>query len=147
MIDTIDGANMIQGNLSNFVSDRFGQSNAALSLNGGWTQCPSTNYYFFTSQFSISLWIYPSIVNGLMVRVFDFGSGAASDNIILAINSGTSLAPRFVIYRGATKVKQLISSQKLALNQWNYLVATFDGISMNIYINALLASTGVAWKI
>jgi hypothetical protein len=143
MIDTIDGANMIQGNLSNFVSDRFGQANGALNLNGGWTQCPSTNYYFYTSQFSISLWIYPSMLNGEWARVFDFGSGAASDNIILSINSGTLLLlkPSFDIYQGGSQVIHFSSLQELALNQWNYLVSTFDGTFMNIYINALLTGT------
>jgi hypothetical protein len=141
MIDTIDGANMTQGSLVSFVFDRFGQANAALNLNGGWTQCPSTNYYFYTSQFSISLWIYPSLVNGSMARVFDFGKGAASDNIILSINYGTPLKPAFAIYQGATQVIHFSSLQELALNQWNYLVSTFDGTSMNIYINALLTAT------
>jgi hypothetical protein len=145
MIDTIDGANMVQGNLSNFVSDRFGQPNAALNLNGGWTQCPSTKYYFYTPQFSISLWIYPSLLNGVWVRVFDFGSGPSSHNILLSISTGTPLTPTFAICQGANLVNQLSSLQELALNQWNYLVATFDNESMNIYINALLTGTALTW--
>jgi hypothetical protein len=145
MIDTIDGANMTKGSLvSNFVSDRFGQANAALNLNGGWTQCPSTKYYFYTSQFSISLWIYPSMLNGEWARVFDFGSVNPLDDIFLSICEGTQLTPTFAFYQGGNLVKQVSSLKELALNQWNYLVATFDGTSMNIYINALLTGTALA---
>ena len=141
MIDTISNAHMTQGSLATYVSDRFGQANAALNLNGGWTQCPSSSIYFSTPQFSISLWIYPLAISGNMVRVFDFGNGGGSDNILLSINTGSPLTPSFGIYQGNYQAGQFNSLQALAYSQWNFLVATFDGFSMNIYINALQTLT------
>ena len=37
MLDQIGMANMIQGNLTSFTLDRFGNANSALALNGGYT--------------------------------------------------------------------------------------------------------------
>ena len=63
MLDTIGNSNMIQGDLTSFTLDRFGCPNAALALNGGWTQVPS-GIYFNTPEFSISVWVYPQQVGG-----------------------------------------------------------------------------------
>ena len=41
MLDQIGSSHLMQGNLTNFTMDRFGCSNSALALNGGWTQVPS----------------------------------------------------------------------------------------------------------
>ncbi len=40
MLDAIGSAVMSQGNLTSFTTDRFGNENSALALNGGWTQLP-----------------------------------------------------------------------------------------------------------
>jgi hypothetical protein len=52
MNDIIGNAHMTQGAFTIFVSDRFGNSNSALNLNGGWTQVPS-GIYFDAPQFTI----------------------------------------------------------------------------------------------
>ena len=62
----VGNEDMLQGNLTNFVPDRFGCANSALNLNGeGWTQVPS-GVYFNTPEFTITVWIYPqqNIQNG-----------------------------------------------------------------------------------
>ena len=41
MLDQIGSAHMTQGALTSFTSDRFGNANSALALNGGWAQVPS----------------------------------------------------------------------------------------------------------
>jgi len=56
MFDVIDVAHMTQGSSTYFTTDRFGNANAALALNGGWTQVPS-GIYFDTPEFTISVWI------------------------------------------------------------------------------------------
>ena len=80
MNDEIGTAHMTQGSLNLFVSDRFGNANSALALNGRWTQVPS-GVYFDSPEFTISVWVYPQQV-GSHARIIDFGNGQASDNIL-----------------------------------------------------------------
>jgi hypothetical protein len=56
MFDDIGDAHMTQGSLTTFSTDRFGNANTALNLNGGWTQVPS-GFYFNAPAFTISTWI------------------------------------------------------------------------------------------
>jgi hypothetical protein len=85
MLDEIGGAHMTQGSATTFVADRFGNANAALNLNGGWTRVPS-GIYFNTPAFTISTWIYPQTI-GSWARLVDFGNGAYSNNVVFAIGS------------------------------------------------------------
>ena len=91
MKDEIATAHMIQGKFISFTLDRFGKSNSALALNGGWAQVPS-GIYFDSPEFTISVWVYPQKV-GDWSRIIDFGNGPLSDNIIFALSDGNSLKP------------------------------------------------------
>ena len=135
MTDVIGSADMQQGANTTFTLDRFGNPNSALALNGGWTHVPS-GVLFNTTQFTISVWVYPQQV-GKNARVIDFGNGA-SNNIYLAVDWINTLRPYFGINIGSTQLSQSHSSQSLTLNRWQFLVATFDGSSLLIYINAIL---------
>ena len=138
MKDVIGSANMIQGNLTSFSSNRFGCPNSALALNTGWTQVPP-GVYFNTPQFTISVWVYPSNV-GDDARVFDFGYGQLVDSIILSLSFGNSLKPYLTIFSGSTLEFTVISSQNLVLNQWQFLVVTFDGTNVQIYLNGVVTA-------
>jgi hypothetical protein len=137
MLDEIGDAHMTQGALTTFSTDRFGNANAALNLNGGWTQVPS-GFYFNTPAFTISTWIYPQSI-GLWARLIDFGNGANSNNVVFAIGSPTNI-PAFQICITSPCTLTLSSSQALALNEWQFLAVTYDGSNANIYINSLLTA-------
>ena len=62
MNDVKGAADMSQGNATSYTSDRFGNANSALALNGGWTQVPS-GIYFNSPQFTITAWVYPQNAN------------------------------------------------------------------------------------
>ena len=137
MLDQIGTSHMTQGNLTNLTSDRFGNPNSALALNGGWTQVPS-GIYFDTPEFSISVWVYPQQV-GSYARVIDFGNGHGLDNILLTISSGNSLwQPTFDFYSGSNKLVSFISSQILNSDQWNMITITFNETNFRIYLNETL---------
>ena len=139
MCDTVGNADMQQGMYTNFTADRFGCPNSALNLNGGYTYVPA-GVYFDTPQVTISVWIYPQSV-GSWSRVIDFGNGAKSDNIVLNQASRLILKPEFHIYRGSIPKGSAASRTSLALSQWEFLVATFNGSQMSIYINGVLNGT------
>jgi hypothetical protein len=135
MNDHIGSAHMTQGNLTTFTLDRFGNQNSALALNGGWTQVPA-GIYFDTPEFTISVWFMPQQVSP-WARLIDFGSGPGTDNIVLVLNDANN--NRFPIV-GFENV-YLISSKPLIPYEWHHLASTFDGHTLNIYINGTLTDT------
>jgi len=142
MKDAIGTANMIQGNLTSFVADRFGNGNAALALNGGWTQV-AQGMYFDTLEFTISVWIYPQQIE-YYSRIIDFGNGKESDNIVLSLSSGNSLEPYFGLLSGSNFVFQTKSTKNITLNQWQFLTATYDSTIARIYLNGtFVAETNI----
>ena len=135
MNDLIGSSHMIQGNLTSFIEDRFGCLNSSLALNGGWTQVPS-GIYFDSPEFTISSWVYPQSVD-LNARVIDFGNGI-SDNIAFNLLVDKYPTTGLYILSGNTILISAISTQNLKLDEWQFLVATFDGKTSSIYINGTL---------
>lgn len=140
MLDHIGSAHMTQGSLTIFTSNRFGNANSSLALNGGWTRVPS-GVYFDTLEFTVALWVYPQTV-GIHARVFDFSNGAPSDNVLLCLDSGGDKKPFFQINKGSTFLPGVSSSVAWAQNQWQHLAATFDGHTLKIFINGTETASG-----
>ena len=136
MLDEIDSAHMLQGALTNFTLDRFNCPNSSLALNGGWTQVPS-GVYFNSPEFTISLWVYSQQV-GVNSWILDFGNGYNADNIILKHDSGGSRQPALRINNGSSSKGTAQSTKALTMSTWQMLTATFDGLTMKIYINGIL---------
>ena len=134
MNDLIGSAHMSQGLNTKFTADRFGFPDAALDLNGGWSQVPS-GIYFDTPQFSISLWIYAHKVVRTS-RILAFGNGSPSDTIEINL-----LNLEFYISNGSTWLSGSLSSTQLAENRWQLLAVTYDGSYLNIYIDGKLTSS------
>jgi len=140
MKDKIGSADMIQGNLTSFVSDRFGNQNSALALNGGWAQVPQ-GIYFDTPEFTISFWILPQKINGDDARVIDFGNDAYLDNILIKLFNTYSndRKPSLNIYNGTLDLGTVQSDRDLVDLEWQLLTVTFDGVQMVLYINGTKA--------
>ena len=129
MLDEIGSSHMTQGNLTSFTSDRFGNLNSALALNGGWTQVPS-GVYFNLPQFTISVWIYPQSI-GYHARIIDFGIGR-THNIILTFDSYVSICLMSNCYSASTSL--------VNINAWQFLAVTYNGNDASIYLNGKLVA-------
>ena len=139
MKDEIGTSDMKQGSLTYFTTDRFGNPNSSLALNGGWTYLPGGNY-FNTPELTISVWILPQNV-GSWSRLIDFGNGMM-DNIILALASGNYPLPfAFEIFNASHFLFMVISSQNLTLCQWQFLTITYDGSNAFTYLNGKLTAS------
>jgi hypothetical protein len=136
MTDLIGLAHMSQVNSTLFTSDRFGNVNSALALNGNWTKV-STGVYFNTLEFISTVWVLPQQVK-TWSRVIDFGNGQ-TNNVYLSLDHGLNKKPVFLANIGQSQ--QIKSSQALILNQWQHLAATFNGSTMSIYINGTLTAS------
>ena len=138
MIDEIGGSNMIQGSLTTFTTDRFGNINSALALNGGWTRVPA-GVHFNTPQFTISSWIYTQNL-GSQARLIDFGNGANMNNVVVTFNKVSTMAG-VEICPGSPCIVNFASSVAFTLNTWQFLAVTFDGATFSIYIDAVLTGS------
>ena len=137
MLDSIGVAHMQQGNLTKFDVDRCGNSNSALNLNGGYTQVPS-GVYFNTSEFTVSVWVYPLNMSGASVKIIDFGNGQSLDIIYFSFQSSSNLKPGLQIYVGTNQKISIWSSSILIMSQWQLLTFTFNITSVSLYMNAVL---------
>jgi hypothetical protein len=138
MKDVIGSADMTQGSLSSFTTDRFGNVKSALALNGGWTQVQA-GVYFDSIKFTISVWVYPMNV-GSWARIIDFGNGRDSDNIVLSLSYSNSLQPYFAILSGSNLIFQTKSTKPITLIHWQFLTVTIDGTNARIYLNGTLVA-------
>ena len=139
MNDTIGNAHMTQGSNTAFTTDRFGEANSALSLNGGYTNLPS-QIYFDTAQFSVSVWIY-YLNSGFWARVVDVGDGCHINQIDLAQQASLTNLPYLELYNETRLIFGLQSKIVLQNHTWQFLAATFDGSYTNLYINGTLTGT------
>jgi hypothetical protein len=107
-----------------------------LNLNGGWATLPK-GVYFNSPQFSITVWIYPQQI-GDWSRVIDFGNGCFIDEISLVIQGWCLNSPYISLYDSSANLLNYASSCSIPLitNQWQFLVATFDGSLLTLYIDS-----------
>ena len=137
MSDIVGKANMVQGANTMFTTDRFGNLNSALSLNGGYTNVPP-GYFFDTDQYTIAVWVYPDQL-GSWSRVLDFANGGLMDNIILTLTSNSLAVPVFGICNSTTNLFELNSATPLINKKWQFLTATFNfnSLTANMYIDGV----------
>ena len=147
-----------------FTSDRFSNANSALALELAYASIPS-GVFFDTPELTITVWVNPyfawnilrfTITNSVYesARIIDFGIGAANSNIVLALDSTSSVSspfnnpqacsaayPTFIIYDGTSNKSSVTSNKPLSENKWHHLAATFNGITLNLYMNGTIVGT------
>ena len=128
---------MINVSLTYTTFDRFGNDNAALALNGGYNFIPS-GVYLNTQEFSISLWVYPQKVSEWS-RIIELSNKNALDLVVFALSYKNTMQPYFEIRTDRnTKLFTEKTNQTVFMNQWQLLVATFNGTNARIYLNETL---------
>jgi hypothetical protein len=138
MLDMFGSADMSQGSLATFTTDRNGVQNSALAFNGGYTQVPN-GFYFNSPQFTVTCWFYPQSIAPCS-RIFDFGNGPGSDNIVVNLDSCASTnQPGISIFNGNVCFNSPMSPIALTNVQWQFLALTYDGANLKFYINNVLA--------
>lgn len=128
-------SNCIEGNCLGFdgVDDYISIPNAKFDLS-------------FTNNLTIAGWINPSsygdTVTGRAAEIFRYGSGAA-DVISLRINNSGQVRFEMGDHGVVNSYVSFLSNKTLSLNRWAFLVVTFNGSDMRMYINGKFDSMKV----
>ena len=134
MTDAVGTAHMTQGADTAFTSDRFGNPDSALNLNGGQTLVPS-GIYFNTPQFTITMWVYPlNTFSG--APILSFGNEESSTDSIELFMSPLSCALM------AEQSQNFNLALSLTSGIWQFLSLTYDGAYLYLYINGVI--TGIS---
>jgi hypothetical protein len=117
-----------------------GNANYAQALSGA---------YFTGTSFTVQSWVYVTAVLNWN-RIFDFGNGAGSNNVLLANSYGTSGKPGIYI-EGQQFQSTLAGSSSVLLNAWHQICCTFNYVSgpsgtATIYVDGQPAGAGTLPK-
>jgi hypothetical protein len=138
--DVVGGANLFAGSSYSFTNDRFCSANSAIYFNKGYLQVPSGVY--FSGYFTMSAWIYLKSYQQYS-RIFDFGNGRGSDNVVFAMFDTTSQMYGAVL--NGSRGIQIQTSSRLNLNQWYFISFVLSGTTGYIYVNGNQAINGIMY--
>jgi hypothetical protein len=135
------GANATANGGFSYVNDRFGNSNSAIRLNGSnaFVDVPDRNW--FNGVYSTSCWINPEAF-GSYARIYDFGNGQGSDNVLTCLSEIVSGRLASQNYSGSSGGTLLTALSGAVLNRWNHVAVTYDGVNIRIYLNGNLLIAG-----
>ncbi|MHC1776296.1 MAG: LamG-like jellyroll fold domain-containing protein [Lentimicrobium sp.] len=124
----------------NYAS-QFGNS---ILLNGtnDYIDCGNNAAFNITASLTVEAWIKPSSMSGLVRQIIHKkGSGSNVDRtgFQLRIDNGTTLA--FTIADGSTANGTSFSVSNADLNKWMHVAAVYDGATIKIYKNGILANS------
>jgi hypothetical protein len=113
-----------------------GQYGTALKFDGGDQAYVEVGDFTIEGATSFSVWAYKENL-GNWQRVFDFGDGPNSHNLMLA-NRWTTNEAEWSIRRGPTN-RTLVVQDFWTLNEWQHVVASVDDSGlMKLYRNGVL---------
>jgi hypothetical protein len=124
------------------VSDRFGNTGGAVQLNGstGFIDVPD-DVYFTGSAFTVTSWINKQ-ANNSFSRLFDFGNGAQSDNVLVFLTNGTNGRAGFQNFTGNSAQSTTTSPNAQPLNEWFHLAYSWSNGIGRLFINGIQVVQG-----
>ncbi|MBI3850912.1 MAG: tandem-95 repeat protein [Verrucomicrobia bacterium] len=123
-----------------------GKADKAISIQRG-IQVPDSPSLRLTNGVTLEAWVNPSSVSGTTPRTiiskFDYPPeqpvGTQSGYLLGTTNNGRLFFT--VSATGSARTNtMLVTSQVLPTNQWSFIVATYDGAALRIYVNGALAA-------
>ena len=130
-VGTISGATWVTGGM-------FG---GALSFNGAnsFVTIPDSASLHLTNGMTIEAWIKPATEEGFTTVVLKESSNDL--NYGLYGSDGTGNPPSAYVNPSTSSTKGARGVSALALNTWSHLAATYDGSSLNLYVNGVLVGS------
>lgn len=123
------------GTITNAVSIANGHSGKALSFNGAnaWVTVKDSASLDLSASMTLEAWVYPlTMTNGGQTVILKESSGA--EVYALYADEDANLPVSYIndgSYRGVT------GPNRLPVNTWTHLVATYDGQYQRLYVNGI----------
>ena len=143
MTDCVTGTAMSSLGTTTYQNDRNSLAKDAIYLNNKFATFP--NGIYFSSAFTITAYVKAatSLTSGGMLLDFSLGSNINRIYLTLSYCNPTCNSKiAFVMYDSTGAVsRQLVStvaSAKLSNSAWSFLAITYDGYSINLYVNGVL---------
>lgn len=137
------------------TEDRFGNTDSAYSFDGDWIEVPDNSLLQPNTAISVAVWVNPqgfysgkcegntiiqkgidSSIGYYALDYSDGGYASVCDGQFLPDNETFAFHMRF----SDGTIKQVRSEKIISINQWYFVVGSYDGTSMKIYINGVLES-------
>jgi hypothetical protein len=134
--DVVGGANLFGGSSYSFTYDRFCSPNSAIYFNRGYLQVPTGVY--FSGNFTVTAWIYLKSYQ-FWTRIFDFGNGRDSDNVLSRTSLNGSLNGFTFIGSSSSSIQ---TSSTINLNEWHFISFVLSRTTGLIYVNGNQVGSG-----
>lgn len=140
--DVSTNANNGTNNGAILTTDRFGNVNSAYSFNGTshYIKVLDNNSLDLTQNLTLSSWIEPNSLNNeqaILGKGTNIGHTwyALHHNVLNPKKTGISLQNLPAVSTC------FINSSQLSINNWNHLLATYNGSELKLYLNGVLVNT------
>lgn len=135
--------NHLDGYLSGAVpvNDRFNLPGRALSFDGTDDFIDAPDNVYFNGNFTVTAWVNVTAIQ-TWSRLFDFGNGMTSNNVLGAMSSNST--GRFVgeIYENSNSGGKVYSPVSVPMNEWVFLTFLYENGEIRLYKNGTLWNSG-----
>lgn len=131
------GSNATLANGATYNSNNLGS--IVLDGSNDYITWGSANMSNFTSGVTLDCWVYISSSSSSWIRLFDFGAGQATDNLVFCRNSSSTSLDLY-IFQGSSAYT-LSATNGLVFNTWVNYTATANGANWYIYRNGVQIAT------
>lgn len=141
--DTVGNVHLTNGVNASLTTDRFNNSNSAISLKEGYYTLPSGVY--INGSCTVSVWIKAYKMNSF-ARVFDFGGGETFQTLFFAYTCDMSGRPCFRFYNYGTTTEFIQSNTVLRIGVWEFVCFVVNETMGSIYLNGKKVAESVSYR-
>ncbi|HLX69362.1 MAG TPA: LamG-like jellyroll fold domain-containing protein, partial [Verrucomicrobiae bacterium] len=140
-IDSVNGNNGVFIGTASYAPGEVGQ---AFNFNGSsYVQMPDNPTLHFTNGMSVEAWINLNHYTGNNTDILVKYDALAfrANSYALSIEGASTHRAYFTVVDTNFNGNQLFSSVAIPTNQWVHIAGTYDGVTMNIYVNGILSGS------